>query len=137
MIKRFRDSYFFLSNFYPVNIRFDGIEYSSVEAAFQASKSTSYSIRKKFAKVDGAQAKSMGRRVALRPDWEKVKLGIMYELCYTKFTENESLKSRLIATGTQEIIEGNFHGDTYWGMVDGKGLNMLGKILMRIREEIK
>ena len=61
----------------------------------------------------------------------------MYELCYQKFSENEVLKDKLLETGDAILIEGNRYHDTYWGMVDGVGENKLGKILMRIREELK
>ena len=62
----------------------------------------------------------------------------MYEIVKEKFTQHEDLKRRLLETGDEELQEGNNWYDTYWG-VDihtGKGLNMLGKILMRIREEL-
>ena len=42
----------------------------------------------------------------------------------------------LIKTGNTELIEGNFWGDTFWGICDGVGENNLGKILMRVRKEL-
>lgn len=46
-------------------------------------------------------------------------------------------QAKLLATRDRMLIEGNDWGDTFWGMVDGEGENNLGKILMRVREEIK
>ena len=47
------------------------------------------------------------------------------------------LALRLVETGTEELVEGNDWGDTYWGVCKGTGKNMLGKILMEVREELK
>lgn len=48
MISSFRDEYFFLSNFYPVEIKLDGIVYPNAEAAFQAQKTLDVEERRKF-----------------------------------------------------------------------------------------
>lgn len=63
----------------------------------------------------------------------------MEEIVRAKFTQNESLKWRLIGTGDAYLEEGNTWGDTFWG-VDAKtreGRNHLGRILMRIRKELQ
>lgn len=61
---------------------------------------------------------------------------IMYEICKAKFRQNPDLAERLISTSDFELIEGNNWGDHIWGVCDGYGENRLGKILMRIREEL-
>ena len=136
-ITRFREEYSFLSNFYPVNISYEGLNYTSVEAAFQACKTLNPSKKLMFTGLGAKDAKIRGRLLPLRKDWEGVKEGIMYELCFQKFSENPHLKEKLLATGDQLLVEGNRYGDIYWGVVDGVGENKLGKILMRIREELK
>ena len=73
----------------------------------------------------------------IRADWENVKLRVMYDIVKAKFLQNEKLQAKLLATRDRMLIEGNDWGDTFWGMVDGEGENNLGKILMRVREEIK
>ena len=65
------------------------------------------------------------------------KIDIMYNICKAKFTQNETLKTKLLKTGDAMLIEGNTWGDKIWGQVNGVGENNLGKILMRIREELK
>uniref|UniRef100_UPI00345E83CD NADAR domain-containing protein n=1 Tax=uncultured Duncaniella sp. TaxID=2768039 RepID=UPI00345E83CD len=50
---------------------------------------------------------------------------------------NPALAEKLIATGDAELVEGNYWHDTVWGVCDGVGENHLGKILMRVREELK
>ena len=82
------------------------------------------------------RAKRMGRVVPLRSDWEQVKDSIMEELIRSKF-QDRSLAFMLWSTGSKELIEGNSWHDTYWGMCNGVGRNQLGKILMKIREEIR
>ncbi len=56
-----------------------------------------------------------------------------------KFTQNPDLLSKLLATGDAELIEGNTWGDRVWGvdLYRGAGENHLGKILMRIRDELR
>lgn len=149
-ITRFRGQYYFLSNFYPCFVELDGDLYPSVEHAFQAAKTTDKDVRAKFQVMDGPDtAKYYGRHldevkpgVTLRKDWEQVKDEVMYQLLKDKFTRTEPFESQgdlrraLVATGNKYIEEGNAHGDRYWGTVDGEGKNMLGKLLMKVREEV-
>lgn len=137
MINQFRDDFFFLSNFYAAPIRYNGYSYRNTEAAFQAQKTLDENQRVQFIQLNPSDAKRKGRHVNLRPDWEDVKDNIMYEIVLAKFTQNESLRKRLIATGNEELIEGNDWGDQYWGVSNGSGKNKLGQILMRVREEVK
>ena len=67
---------------------------------------------------------------------EEVKDKVMYEIVLAKFTQNPDLKEKLLATGDEHLEEGNTWGDTIWGTVDGVGENRLGKILMRVRDEL-
>ena len=135
IINAFRKEYFFLSNFYKCNVTYNGITFNSSEAAFQAQKCPARATE--FSKLDASDAKAMGRHVTLRRDWESVKDNIMYEIVKAKFTQNEALKERLLATGDSELVEGNDWNDKYWGVCNGVGKNMLGKILMRVRTELK
>ncbi len=136
-INFFRDEYAFLSNFYECKVVFDDIEYQNSEAAFQAQKTFDEDIKKKFSTYTPKQSKYHGKRVALRSDWEEVKDEIMYKVVTCKFTQNEDLKEKLLATGDKTLIEGNAWNDRYWGVCKGKGQNKLGQILMRVREELK
>ena len=60
----------------------------------------------------------------------------MYACLKSKF-QNAEMREKLLATEDAILIEGNNHGDRYWGMVNGEGQNKLGKLLMRIRSEIE
>lgn len=135
MIDKFRDEYYFLSNFYEVPVTYENITYQNNEAAFQAQKTLDENKRKNFAFLSPDAAKKYGRKVRLRSDWEEIKFNIMYEICRAKFTQNPDLAQKLLATGDEELVEGNDWSDMIWGKVNGKGQNNLGKILMRIRSE--
>lgn len=137
VINDFSKEYFFLSNFYPSIFEFDDKICYSAESAFQMMKTFDERLRKSIASSIPSIAKAKGRHVRLRKDWEKVKDKIMYEVVMAKFSQNKSLKNALLATGDTELIEGNDWNDTYWGVCNGVGENKLGKILMRVRDELK
>lgn len=134
-INEFRGNYYFLSNFYEAPVTYQGLLYLNNEAAFQSAKT--FSDRECFTNLDPSSAKKLGRRVQLRNDWEDVKDEVMYEICKAKFSQNELLKVKLIETGDKYLEEGNTWGDKIWGTVNGVGENKLGKILMRVREELR
>ena len=136
-ITDFRGEYFFLSNFYKTPVTYDGLTYLNSEAAFQAQKCLTLAGKQRFTDLEPSAAKSLGKRVYLRSDWEQVKVQLMYEVVLAKFKQNSTLAERLIATGDAHLEEGNNWGDKTWGTVNGVGENHLGKILMRIRDELK
>lgn len=138
MIDKFRKEYAFLSNFASTFIDYDGVRYTSVETAFQASKTFDIELRKRMARYTPKEAKKAGRRIELRSDWSSVKDQIMYELVKQKFSSDIfGYKSKLLATGNEYIEENNTWGDCYWGVCQGKGENRLGIILMRVRDELR
>ena len=138
-IDHFRGEYAFLSNFWEVSVTYKGLTYGSNEAAFQAQKCMTEEEKMEFTQLCPSASKKLGRRVHLRPDWEEVKVGIMEEIVRAKFTQNEDLKWRLISTGDAYLEEGNTWHDTCWGVDSktGEGQNHLGKILMKVREELQ
>ena len=137
MIKEFKGEYSFLSNFHFCIVEHNSLLFSNSEAAFQAAKSKDPMVRQLFTGLNGVLAKRLGNQIRLREDWEQVKDQIMYECLKNKFsTDDQNLKSRLIATGNEELVEGNTWGDIYWGVCNGVGQNKLGKILMKVRGEL-
>lgn len=86
-----------------------------------------------------AQAKKFGSArfcKSKRKDWEEVKHDIMLAVLDAKFS-HPAMAELLKATGDEELIEGNWWGDTHWGVCNGVGENWLGKLLMRVREGLK
>lgn len=136
-ITRFNEQNWFLSNFSPAKIMVDGVEYPSLEHAFQASKTFNQLQRSVIQNMkDPNHARRYGRRIALRPGWDEMRNDVMLRLLRQKFSD-PVLRKRLLDTGDVELVEGNHWGDTYWGVCNCKGENMLGKLLMKVREEIR
>lgn len=136
-IDRFDGEFAFLSNFWDSKVHYDGIEYKTVEHAYQAAKSLDKDERLKVRNAKtAAESKKLGQKVTLRKDWDNVKLDIMLSLLREKFAIPE-LRQLLLDTGDAELIEGNWWGDTFYGVCKGKGLNHLGRMLMLVRNEVR
>lgn len=136
-ISGFNGQWRFLSNFYETQITYEGITYPSVENAYQAAKTISQEERLKFVNITAKEAKSFGKKITLRDDWEQIKIQVMWNLIYEKFTRNRKLLSSLLLTGDTQIEETNWWGDRFWGVCKGEGENHLGKLLMKLREKLK
>ena len=155
MIEKFKGRYYFLSNFYPCKVKHRGIEYPSVEHYYVAQKIkgiqhyqgqyfTETDFKELLSKVKNpADVKKMGSALKLRSDWNDIKFGVMLFGVEYKFSKDEKLKEMLLSTGDEQIIEGNFWHDNFWGNCSCdkckniNGENNLGKILMRVREDIR
>lgn len=143
MIAMFDGKYAFLSNFYPSPITFDGITFPTVENWFQAWKTEDPQEFKAIATADTpGKSKRLGRHCQLRPDWETVKADVMMDGLRLKF-KDPTLRAKLLATGDEELIEGNSWHDNVWGSCfcdkcrDVPGRNMLGMLLMQLRSELR
>lgn len=111
--------------------------YPSVEHAYVAAKTVNKTQRQLIQRIDKpSDVKNYGRTLRLRDDWDQVKLKMMRAAVYAKFV-NPDLRSLLIDTGDQELVEGNTWGDTFWGICNGEGENHLGRILMDVRAHLK
>lgn len=127
-----RDEFFFLSNMFPCEIEYKGYKFKSAESAFQAQKDLSRTSE--FVNLEGKEAKRLGRKVTLRSDWESVKVDIMEEILRIKFSNQELAKK--LKSVNQPIVEDNTWHDTFWGVCNGKGKNMLGKLLEKIKRDL-
>jgi len=135
----------FLSNFHPCEIWYDGLYYPSTEHAFQAAKTLDTTLRQM---IQGAttpgKAKRMGGPKGIippelfRPDWDEIKVDVMRELLVLKFSQGFFMQ-KLLATGNAMLVEGNDWHDTFWGVTNhnGVGSNILGHLLMSIRQELQ
>lgn len=139
MIDSFRNEYFFLSNFWPG-------DQTSLEHKYQAAKFLDEALKARIMSCEkpGAAkllARKFKKQGLQRNDWEQVNIGIMESLLREKFS-NPSLAEKLLATNSEELIEGNWWGDRFWGCVRGYegskwiGENNFGKLLMKIRSEL-
>lgn len=149
VINSFDNEYAFLSNFWklrPFSVRLpnDDADYPTVENAFQAAKTQDFATRCQIRVMTPGQAKRAGRKVQMSMadqfSWEERKLQVMESLLRQKFTQDDHLRAKLIATQSAQLIEGNTWGDLFWGMCPTAqgtfvGQNNLGKLLMQIRLE--
>lgn len=135
-IEAFDREFHFLSNFYPAPIEYRGRRWWTTEAAYQAMKTHDEEEQNRIQmERRAAVAKRLGKTVTMRDDWDEIKVDIMREIVQAKFDQHEHLREMLLATEDAILEEGNHWGDTFWGVCRGKGLNMLGKILMDLREQ--
>lgn len=138
-INSFSGKYAFLSNFSPAIIQAEGIVYPTVEHFYQAMKTEDVASHKIIAALNHpAGAKKYGYKVKIRPDWAQVKVAFMAAGLQAKF-QYPNLRADLLATGSEELVEGNMWHDNFWGSCscpkcwNKPGLNNLGKLLMAIR----
>ena len=138
-IKGFTKDYHFLSNYYNHTIKFDGLFYRNNIACFIAQMFESDDTKKLFSKMLPGQAIRMAEmmRNPREKEWDDIKEDLMYKICYAKFSYATKLRDQLIDTGDAELINETKWDNKFWGTTDGIGENRLGKILMRIREELK
>lgn len=131
------DEYGCFSNFSHYDFELDGKWWRTSEHYFQAKKFLGTKYEEEIRLLDNpmkAAKRGRSRELPLREDWERVKDDIMRKAVYAKFQQNEDIKSILLSTGQEEIIEVATN-DYYWGCgKEGTGKNMLGKILMETRD---
>ena len=128
------------SNFAPFGIDLDGAWWATVENYYQAQKFTDPDLRQSIRRAEQpiiAKTLADANKTAIRPDWDAIKDEVMYRAVRCKFERHDELKVMLFATDDEELIE-SAPTDSYWGVGrDGTGQNKLGKILMRIRDELR
>ena len=150
--------WFPFSNFYKARIEIDGRTYHTTETYFQCEKVNPKNLegkglaeeeleacRSKWESMLGLYAADAAKRgrsrdTKIAPDWgEGLSELIMHRALMAKFTQHKDLEELLLSTGDREIVEDTGQsGDYLWGIgADGTGSNLLGKALMKAREEIR
>ncbi len=134
------DDYGEFSNFAPYPISVGGKRWPTSEHYFQAQKFQDTKHREAIRRANSPmQAARMGRdrKKKLRRDWESVKVGVMRQALTAKFTQHTDLKALLLGTGDAKLVE-HTDNDRYWGDGgDGSGKNMLGRLLMQVRDALR
>lgn len=136
MIDCFMHEFAFLSNYariLPENP-------VTVEHLYQAAKAACPEDAARIMSAEApGDAKKMARKIRKVDNWDEIKLHIMFNLLLYKFSFEEN-KQKLLATGDEELCEGNIWHDNFWGnctcehCINKVGQNHLGKLLMKIRE---
>ena len=134
------DPYGFLSNFFRSPINLDGFTWPTTEHYFQAQK---FADPARQAAIRVAPTPGVAKQLAwaddtgLRSDWNAVRDDVMLIALRAKFTQHETLRGQLLATGDALLVE-HTHLDSYWGDGgDGSGQNRLGLLLMQVRDELR
>ncbi len=128
------------SNFSHHRIYLDGKTWPTSEHYFQAQKFHDMACRERIRTARSPMdAANLGRdrKQKLRPDWESVKVEVMRNAVRAKFSQHSELTALLLSTGDAQLVE-HTANDAYWGDGgDGRGRNMLGQILMQVREALR
>lgn len=142
MVEQFKGEYEWLSNFTLCDIEYEGITYPSVEHFYVAMKSTDPTYRLEVSKIEtSGKAKRRGQKLEkegnLRSDWDDIKISTMRYALQQKYN-TEPFRTLLLETKNMKIQEGNYWKDTFWGIYleTGEGKNILGKMIMEIRETL-
>lgn len=134
------EPYYEFTNFWVCNIRLDDRNWSTTEHYFQAQKFQGRWLAEEAIRLAPTprDAFDIARRYdqLKRADWEDVKDDVMHRAVNAKFQQNKDLRLMLLRTGSAPLVE-HTRNDNYWGDgLDGTGKNMLGKLLMLVREEM-
>ena len=140
-IDSFTDYYEFLHNNFYTPVFYECMLFPSVTHAYQAARSNDQTTRRAILNAENLKTVlNIAKRIDDSENWNMRRLKIMEHLIRDKFRRSKELQEKLKATGTREIVmtyEEETVANTFWGAVKNKGQNQLGRILMKIREDIK
>lgn len=140
-ISFFSNQYSFLNNDHVCLVHYDGLLYASVTHAFQAARTLSQTTREQISKIHDIETMyELVENIEDPPEWNKNRVRIMEILIRDKFRRNYILRERLSETGSAQL-QNNYQepspSNLFWGTVNDRGENTIGKILMKIRSDIQ
>jgi ribA/ribD-fused uncharacterized protein len=132
------------SNLYKRALILDDVEYPTAEHAYQAGKARKESVRKWLMDAPSPSLLAMAAHGLyvwdVAPDWSKTKFDRMRRVLIAKYTQHEDLKQLLLSTGEARLVEVATVDNAVnrlWGEVNGVGKNMLGVLLMEVRQQLR
>ena len=132
------------SNLYKRVLTLDEVEYPTAEHAYQAGKARKDSVRKWLMEAPSPSLLAMAAHGMyvwdVAPDWSKTKFDRMRRVLMAKYTQHEDLKQLLLSTGDARLVEVATVDNAVnrlWGEVNGVGKNMLGVLLMEVRQQLQ
>ena len=132
--------YNYLSNYSNYGFYINNIFYKTVEHYYQSEKYLDNEIKQKIINASTPKEASMlgkEQENKIRKDFKLIKNDVMYKGIYEKFIQNKSIMYKLIETRNKTIVEKNVE-EYYWGTSkDEPSDNNIGKILMKVRTDIK
>lgn len=141
----YEQDFYVLSNFSAFAVHWKGSRFDTSEAAYHWEKFATRTPAAAAVQWDILTSNSAHEafkiaekhRSERRPDWDFVKVGIMRDILRAKAAQHEYVRRKLLATGDRELIENSWRDDFWgWGADEG-GQNMLGKLWMEIRSELR
>lgn len=140
-IDNFTGYFEFLHNNYLTPVLFDGMLFPSATHAFQASRSSDERTRKAILNAESLLVVlKIAKRIEEPENWKLRRLKIMEHIVRDKFRRSRELQEKLKATGNRDIVmtyDDENEANQYWGVVNNKGQNQLGRIMMRIRSDLR
>ena len=132
------------SNLYKRTIVFEGVEYPTSEHAYQAGKARKEAVKKWLMDAPSPSLLAMAAHGLyvwdVAPEWSKTKFDRMRGVLHAKFTQHDDLHELLLSTGDARLVEVATVDNAVnrlWGEVNGVGKNMLGVLLMELREKLR
>ncbi len=137
----YENDFYVLSNFSAFRLRWDGYTFDTSEAAYHYEKfphhpKIQFLIFHAPSAHESFKIAEMHKSLR-RQDWNDIKVPIMKKILQAKVCQHEYVCRKLLTTGDRELIEDSWR-DSFWGIGPNKdGQNMLGKLWMEIREELR
>ena len=142
----YEQDFYVLSNFSAFNLERDGLTFPTSEHAYHYEKfatdemgphsDVGYEIMVAPSAHEAFKIAERNRHLR-RPDWDDVKVGIMRDILRAKAAQHEYVRRKLLATGDRALVENSWR-DGFWGWgADGCGHNMLGRLWMEVRAELR
>lgn len=132
------------SNLFRRTFTFEGVAYLTAEHAYQAGKARKEAVRDWILSAPSPSLVAMAAHGLytwdIAPNWSKIKFTRMKGVLLAKYGQHEDLRNLLLGTGDAHLIESATIDNAVnrlWGEVNGVGKNMLGKLLMEVREELR
>jgi ribA/ribD-fused uncharacterized protein len=136
----YEQEFYPLSNFSAFNLQWSGHTFATSEAAYQWEKFPDSRIGVDILHAPSAHEAfklAERHRDLIRKDWPEVRTLIMTQILWAKVTQHEYVKRKLLETGDRHLFENSWRDD-FWGWGPNQdGKNMLGKLWMQIRTELR
>lgn len=141
----YEQDHYYLSNFSAFQLKWDSLTFATSEHAYHWEKFPDKTQSHIAARVWIGTAPSAHDAFKLaerfkadrRPDWDDIKIGVMKRILTAKAEQHEYVRRKLLETGDRELVENSWRDD-FWGWGENRdGQNMLGKLWMEVRREIR